>query len=92
MIGKVLIAWNKASQGNKEDSFRFLETAPKPFMHLIRIQSSLLQCYFDTPKTQNAFEQLLNDEKSSFSRYYFFLTNYLLSKDKTIEAKKTMTD
>ena len=33
-IGNVLLAWNKASQGNKEESFKSLGKIPKPYRHL----------------------------------------------------------
>lgn len=89
-IGNVLMAWNKASIGNKEGSFKFLEQVPKTYHHIIKIQHSFFQCYFDTDKTQESFEKLIQDENYNFSRYNFFLTNYLLYKNKTIEAKKVI--
>ena len=33
-IGNVLIAWSKASQDNKEDSFKFIEKIPETYHHL----------------------------------------------------------
>ena len=87
-IGNVLIAWIRASQGNKEDSFKLLEKIPNPYNHLKRTQNIFLQCYFDDYKTQKSLEELIEDESYDFSRYNFFLINYLLSKNKTIEAKE----
>ena len=87
-IGNVLIAWIKASKGDKEDSFKFLEKVPKPYRHIIKTQNIFFQCYFDTNKTQESFEKLIQDKDYNFSRYNFFLANYLLHKDKTIEAKR----
>ena len=51
-----------------------------------------MQCYFDQDKTQISFEKLVNDKDYKFSRYNFFLTNYLLYKNKTIDAKKVIED
>ena len=87
-IGNVLIAWSKASQGHQKDSFKFLKKIPKPYHHLRKIQNIFLQCYFDASGTQKLFSELIQDDTYNFSRYNFFLVNYLLSKDKTIEAKK----
>ena len=87
-LGNVLLAWVKASENNKEDSFKFLDKIPDRYSNLKQIQNSFLQCYFDTQKTQMAFEYLINNDDFSFSRYNFFLVNYLLSKNKNIEAKK----
>ena len=35
-IGNVLISWSQASQGNKEESFKFLEKIPKPYRQLYK--------------------------------------------------------
>ena len=87
-IGNVLIAWIRASQGNKEESFRFLEKIPRLYQHLKKTQNVFLQCYFDDSKTQKSLEELIADEDYNFSRYNFFLLNYLLSKNETKEVKK----
>ena len=89
-LGNILIAWIKASENNKEDSFKFLDKIPVRYHNLKEIQNSFLQCYFDTSKTQIAFEQLINNEDSDFSRYNFFFANYLLFKNKNIEAEKVI--
>ena len=47
-----------------------------------------MQCYFDDNETQKSLEELIENEDYNFSRYNFFLINYLLSKDKIIEAKE----
>ena len=87
-LGNFLLSWSKASENNKKDSFKFLDKIPGRYNNLKQIQNSFLQCYFDTSETQTAFERLINNEDFTFSRYNFFLTNYLLSKNKNIEAKK----
>ena len=87
-IGNVLIAWSKASQRNKKESFNFLEKIPEPYLQLKKIQNIFLQCYFDNFQTQKNFEELISDEGYNFSRYKFFLINYLLMNNKTTEAKK----
>ena len=71
-IGNVLIAWVKASEGNKEDSVKFLEKIPKTYSHITKIQNSFLQCYFDTNETQKSFEDLIKNGDYNFSRYNFF--------------------
>ena len=88
-IGNVLIAWNKASQENKEDSFKFIEKTPR---QIKKIQNIFLQCYFDDPQTKSSFEKLINDEDYNFSRYNFFLANYLLFNNKTKEAEKVIAN
>ena len=86
-IGNVLMAWNEASINNEEESFKYLEKIPKPYDRIIKIQSSFIQCYFNDDKTLLAFQQLLQDKEYNFSRYNFFLINYLLYENKNHEAK-----
>ena len=87
-IGNVLMAWSKASQGNKEDSFKFLEKIPEIYRHLKKTQNCVLKCYFDAEDTQKFFEEVIQNKDFNFSRYNFFLINYLLFKNKSAEAKK----
>ena len=86
-FGNILTAWIKASENNKEDSFKFFDKIPERYDNLKQIQNSFLQCYFDTPKTIIAFEKLINNEKYGFSRYNFFLVNYFLSKNENTAAE-----
>ena len=81
-LGNILITWVRASENNKEDSFEFFNKIPDRYHNLKRVQNSFLQCYFDTSKVQIAFEQLMNNKNSDFSRYNFFFANYLLHKNK----------
>ncbi len=90
VIGNVLIAWSKASQENKTDSFRYIEKIPKPYQYLREIQNIFLKCYFNELETQKSFEELINNEEYNFSRYNFFLANYLLANNKIAEAKKVI--
>ena len=91
-IGNVLIAWSKASQGEKENSFAILKKVPKPYHHLIYTQYTFLKCYFNSEDTQESFEKLIENKEYNFSRYNFFLINYLLSKKKYKEAEIVTTD
>jgi len=87
-IGNVLIAWVRASQGNKEESFEFLNKIPNLYYHLEKTQNVFLQCFFDDNDTKKSFDELVEDQNYNFSRYNFFLINYLLSKNKKAEAEK----
>ncbi len=87
-IGNVLIAWNKASKGQKEKSFEILEKIPKPYRHLKKTQKVFLKCFFGINDTQISFEKLIENKDYNFSRYNFFLANYLLFQNKEKEALK----
>ena len=88
-FGNILISWIRASENNKKESFKYLDKIPERYDKLKKIQNSLLHCYFDTPKTEVAFEQLIGNKKneSSFSRYNYFLANHLISKEEILAAE-----
>ena len=91
LLGNILISWVKATENNKKNSFKFLNKIPERYHNIKQIQNSFLHCYFDSSETQIVFEKLIGDEDSTFSRYNFFLANYLLFKNKNIEAEKIIT-
>ena len=86
-FGNVLLSWVYASKKNKKESFKFFDKIPERYSNLKNIQNSLLQCYFNTPKTEIAFEKIISGEKNGFSRYNFFLANYFVSKNEIMAAK-----
>ena len=87
-IGNVLMAWTKASQGKKEESFDILEKIFKPYRHLKKSQEGFLKCYFDMKDTQIFLEEIVQNKDYNFSRYNFFLANYFLFNNKEKEALK----
>jgi len=89
-IGNILIAWIRAEQGNKKSSFETLKKIPGPYRYLTKMQYIFLQCYFDENETSNSFEKLIKEKNYNFSRYNFFWINYLLSKNETEKAQKTL--
>ena len=89
-IGNVLIAWNEASKGEKEKSFDILESIPKPYSHLKKTQKVFLKCYFDMEDTEDFFKNIIQNKNYNFSRYNFFLTNYLLFQNNEKEAFKVI--
>jgi len=89
-IGNILIAWSKASQSKKKESFNILEKIPKPYRHLKKMQKAFLKCYFETEDTQAFFEEIIQDKEYNFSRYNFFLANYFIFNNKEKEALKVI--
>lgn len=87
-FGNILIAWIRAHEGNKSESFNLLKKIPKQYDNLVKTQDIFLKCYYEDKDTQNSLINLLKNENYNFSRYNFFLINYLLFKNKNLEAKK----
>jgi len=92
LFGNILISWVKASTNDEKTSFKFSSKIPTRFNSIKKIQNSFLQCYFDSSETRTSFEKLVNESEYDFSRYNFFLVNYLISKKENLEAKKIINE
>ena len=90
-LSNILLSWVKASDYNKDASFEFFNKIPDRYRSLKQIQNIFLQCYFDTPETYEAYNNLVNDEDSGFFRYNFFLANYLLHNERNLEAQAILS-
>ncbi len=91
-LGSVLMSSSEASLKNKKKSFEILDQIPKRFKNLKQIQNTFLHCYFETPEVESSFKKLISNKKYSFSRYNFFLVNYLISNKKEAAAKRLLED
>jgi len=91
-IGNILMSWNEAAQNNETNSFNLLKKIPTQYSNLEQVQNIFLHCYFDSKETQTKYYNLINSGEYDFSRYNFFLANYLLSKNKADEAKKIILE
>ena len=83
-----MLAWSKASQGKKKESFYFLDKIPNPYRHFKNPQEGFLKCYFDMEDTEIFYESIIENKDYNFSRYNFFLANYFLFKNKEKDAIK----
>ena len=58
--------------------------------YIKQIQKSFLHCFYDSDETENQFRKLIENENYDFSRYNFFLVDYLLSKQEIKKAQKVI--
>ena len=91
-VGNILIAWSKASQENKSESFLYLQKIPKSYRHVTQTQNSFIKCYFNDKDVEEYYKEIVFNKEFDFSRYSFFLANYLLFNNKTEEAKKVIQE
>ncbi len=78
---------NKQSSPKKD--FEFIE--PR-FKNIKKIQDLFLSCYLNSSDVEDKFKDLINDNRTDFTRYYFFYSNYLSSKQKFKEANKIIDE
>ena len=91
-VGNILLAWNSASQKKDSVSFEFINLIPNRYNHIKQIQNAFLQCHYDLQETENSYKELIKNDDYNFSRYNFFLVNYLLHKNKTKEAARVINE
>tara|TARA_Y100000590_G_scaffold443741_1_gene573556 strand:+ start:434 stop:2152 length:1719 start_codon:yes stop_codon:yes gene_type:complete len=87
-LGDFLLSWVEAAKQNKDISFNYINQNPNRYKSLKKIQNVFLQCYFNDASTKKSFENLINNKDFTFSRYNFFLINYLVRIGNEKEAKK----
>tara|TARA_B100000963_G_scaffold341905_1_gene342162 strand:- start:19220 stop:20914 length:1695 start_codon:yes stop_codon:yes gene_type:complete len=62
------------------------------FENLKTVQKTFLRCFYDNEKTETHFKKLVLNNKTDFSRYYYFYASYLLKKNKITEAKNLINN
>ena len=85
-----MLAWVSAAQEKKADSKKYLEKVPNVYKQIVQTQNAFLECYFDEPTAKESFIKIVENNEYDFSRYNYFLANYLLQKNKVDEAKKIL--
>jgi len=77
---------------NLNEGLNNLENIPKRFKSLKNIQKTFAYCYFDSTKADEMFEQLTANLDINYSRYHFFHSKYLISKNKFKKAKEVINN
>ena len=89
-LGNILISWTEVIDQNQEKAFANFEKVPESFSKLKFIQKTFISCYFDSAEITSFYEKIINENNLNFSRYNFFLVNYLLKKNKIFEVQNLM--
>ena len=85
-ISNSLYNWSNLSNFNQAKNE--LEELDDRFENLKKIQNVFLNCYFDSPKTENLFLEITSDQNTDFSRYNYFNAVYETSTGNIDGAKK----
>ena len=81
-----LSAWAKISNTQNQDSLNLLDFKNPAFENLTIIQKTFGNCFLKLDNTANEFVKVINDDKLSFSRYHFFVSNYFYNNNKKKDA------
>ena len=91
LLSTSLNAWTSfTNTPNLSAGLNNLEKIPERFKNIRDIQKTFAYCYFDSAKADEMFEQLTSNSDFSYSRYNFFHSNYLISKNKLKKAKEVI--
>ncbi len=82
--------WLKIIKTKDEKNIKPINEVKSIHNNLQFIQNAFAHCYLDTSNTEKEFQNIINNEKSNFSRYHFFFANHLANKKKISQAKKVI--
>ena len=67
-----------------------LDVIPERFQNIKNIQIFFAYCHYDSASVDEMFKKLTFNPDIDYSRYYFFYSNYLISKNNKIKAGKIL--
>ncbi len=80
--------WSSLKSSNLNNSMIELKKLDERFENLKKIQNIFLNCYFDSPNTENLYKELISNRKTDFSRYNYFYASFMANSGKIKEAKQ----
>ena len=85
-ISSSLYNWSKLSNLNQATTE--LKKLDKRFENLKKLQNVFLNCYFDSPNTNDLFLEITSNQNTDFSRYNYFYATYLATNGELYSAKQ----
>ena len=80
--------WSNLKTSNLSNAIIEIKKIDERFENLKKIQNIFLNCYFDSPNTENLYKELISNKKTDFSRYNYFYASFMANSGKTNEAKQ----
>ena len=80
--------WSNLKTSNLNNSMIEIKKIDERFENLKKIQNIFLNCYFDSPNTENLYKELISNKKTDFSRYNYFYASFMANSGKIKEAKQ----
>ena len=92
IISKSINNWSNLENKNYLQAENSLKKIDPRFENLKKIQLAFLNCYYDTELVKEKFKLLTENKDLDFSRYKYFYSNYLISKNEISSAKKVLNE
>jgi len=86
-VSNSLYSWSNLGNYDLRQASLEFEKIDQRFENLKKIQTVFLNCYFNNSNTNSLFEELVSNEKTDFSRYYYFYASFAASLKKIDKAK-----
>ena len=80
--------WSNLKTSNLNNSMIEIKKIDERFENLKKIQNIFLNCYYDSPNTENLYKELISNKKTDFSRYNYFYASFMANLGKIKEAKQ----
>jgi tetratricopeptide (TPR) repeat protein len=80
--------WSNLKSSNLSNALIEIKKIDERFENLKKIQNIFLNCYFDSPNTENLYKELISNKKTDFSRYNYFYASFMGNSGKTNKAKQ----
>ena len=87
-IASTIYIWSDLKEDEFEKAKLELNKLDERFQNLKKIQNVLLNCYYNKEETSVLFRNLINDEKTDYSRYNYFFAKFLNKIGEKDKAKK----
>ena len=83
LLSQIIFSWVKIEKLglNYLEAQKVFQLISPKYTNIKKINNIFLNCYFDTINVETNFLNLINDQRTDFSRYTFFYIDYLLKKD-----------
>jgi tetratricopeptide (TPR) repeat protein len=80
--------WSNLKSSNLSNALIEIKKIDERFENLKKIQNIFLNCYFDSPNTENLYKELISNKKTDFSRYNYFYASFMGNSGKINKAKQ----
>ena len=90
LIAQSLLSYIRVFENRSHDYETELNIISKNYKNFALINNAFISCYLDNKIVDENFLKIINPDTLNFTRYNFFYTNFLVSKNRNNEALKIL--